>query len=76
MLPSAQTLVLTLTALAIGGAEGFRLRRRDNVSDTAATQGAQNVLVSNADQTQFYVAMQFGTGTGIVDTYSLVSTTR
>lgn len=76
MLPSAQTLVLTLTVLAIGGAEGLKLRKRDDASDTAATQGAQNVLVCNADQNQFYVATQFGTGTGVVDTYSLVATTR
>lgn len=76
MRPSVQTLVLTLTILAIGGAEGLKFQRRADAVDTSNAQGVQNLLVTNADQTLFYTPMQFGSGSGVVNIYGLVSTTR
>lgn len=76
MHPSAQVLVLTLVTLAIGGVEGFKFHRRADVVDTSNTQGVQNIVTTNAEQTQFYIPMQFGSGSGSVNTYGLISTTR
>lgn len=76
MHPSVQTLVLTLSTLAIGGAEGLKFQKRADVADISDTQGAQNLLITNDQQTLFYTPMQFGTGNGAVNLYGLVSTTR
>jgi hypothetical protein len=76
MLPSVQTLVLTLTTLAVGSAEGLKLNRRADAVDTTSVQGLQNVLITNPDQNQFYTQIQFGSGNGAVNLLGLVSTTR
>ena len=76
MHPSAQTLVLALTTLAVGGVEGLKFQRRADPIDTSNAQGAQNLLITNADQTLFYTPMQFGSGSEVLNIYGLVSTTR
>jgi len=76
MYPLAQTLVLTLTTLAIGGAEGRKFQKRADVVDTSDAQDAHNILITNDKQTLFYTPMQFGSGDAVVDIYGLVSTTR
>lgn len=76
MHPSVQTLVLALVTLAIGGAEGFTLKKRADPVDTSDVQGAQNILITDAGQNLFFTPMQFGSGSGVVSTLALVSTTR
>lgn len=76
MHPPIRTLVLTLATLAIGGAEGLKLRKRADPVDTSEAQGAQNILITDAGQNLFYTPMKFGTKTGAVSIYGLVSTTR
>lgn len=73
---SPQTLALALATLAIGGAQGFKFHGRADAVDTDSSQGAHNLLIANADQTQFYTQMQFGSGNGAVNIYGVVSTTR
>ena len=76
MLSPLQTLALTLATLAIGGAQGLKLKKRADPVDTTSIQGAQNILITNAEQTLFYTPMQFGSGSNLVDVFGLVSTTR
>lgn len=76
MHPSAQTLVLTLAALAASGAQGFRFHRRADPVDNSNSQGLQNILVTNAQQTSFYIPMQFGSGSGAANLLGLISTVR
>lgn len=76
MHPSTQTLALALATLAIGGVQGLKFHRRADPVDTSSTQGAQNLLITNAEQTLFYTPMQFGSGDRSVNIYGLVSTTR
>jgi len=76
MHPSTQMLALALTTLAIGGVQGLKFHRRADPVDTSNTQGAQNLLITNAEQTLFYTPMEFGSGNGSVHIYGLVSTTR
>ena len=76
MHPSVPTFVLALAALAIGGAEGFKFRKRADPVGTSNAQGAQNVLITNAEQNLFYIAMHFGSQDEVGYAYSLVSTTR
>jgi hypothetical protein len=75
MHPSVQTLVLGLTTLAVGAVEGLKFNKRADGGNTTDIQAAQNVLITNADQTLFYTPMQFGSGDGVVNIYGLVSTT-
>ena len=76
---SARTLVVTLTTIAIGGAQGLQLPKRTlpvvDVSDGPGP-GRLNILTTNAEQTQFYLPMQFGEGSDAVEKLGLVSTTR
>jgi hypothetical protein len=76
MLPSPQAFVLTLAALAIGGTQGLKLKKRADPVDTSNIQGAQNILITNAEQTLFYTPMQLGSGSSLVNIFGLVSTTR
>lgn len=76
MSSSLQTLVLALATLAVGGVEGFKYQKRANPLDTSNIQGGQNVLIANAQQTQFYTQMQFGSGHIALAIYGLLSTTR
>ena len=77
MYSSMQTLVLALTALAVGGVEGhIKSKKRADPVDISNAEGVQNILVTNADQNRFYIPMEFGSGNGAVDIYGLVSTTR
>jgi len=76
MYPSVRTLVLTLATLAIGGAQGLKLQRRDDPVDDSDSQGPQNILLTNAEQTLFYTPMGFGSGNGVLSTFAVVSTTR
>lgn len=73
MPPSLQKLALTLAALAIGTTEGLRFQKR---ADTSNAEGPQNVLITDAEQSLFYTPMQFGSGSGLVSLFGLVSTTR
>lgn len=76
MRPSVRTLVLTLATLTIGGTEGLKLHRRADVVDISDAQNAQNIIITNAEQTLFYILMQFGAGDESVDVYGVISTTR
>ena len=76
MHPSIRTLVLTLATVAIGGTDGLKLKKRADPVDTSATQGIQNILITDASQNWFYTPMQFGSGDGAVSIFGLVSTTR
>lgn len=76
MHPSAQTLVLTLAALAVSGAQGFSFHRRADPVDNSNAQGLQNILVTDAQQISFYIPMQFGSGNGAANILGLISTVR
>lgn len=76
MLPSPQSLLLTLAAVAVVGVESLKLQKRADPVDTSNLQGGQNILITNAEQTLFYIPMQFGSGSGLVDIFGLISTTR
>lgn len=74
MPPSLQTIVLTLAALAVGCAHGLKFHKRADTSSNV--QGAQNILITDAELDRFYIPMQFGTVSSPVDIFGLVSTTR
>ena len=76
MIPSLPALVLTLAALAVGATEGLRFQKRADAIDTSNAQSVRNFLITDAEQTLFYVPIQFGSGSGLVDIFGLVSTTR